>query len=147
MPTDADAGFVLQLQETAVSVTGAIVVYTDATEPIAFADGSQPENAPLLPPGTDPAVPASESQAAIDAGGVTVVDPVADAAAAAAADADGTSDDADGFDDAGASAASATVRSRHPTSRTAPAHASRTTCPPRPSGSSCASWAAVDASP
>ena len=65
--------------------TGAIVVYTDATEPIAFADGSQPDNAPLLPPGTDPAVPASESQAAIDAGGVTVVDPVADAAAAAAA--------------------------------------------------------------
>ena len=81
-PQPADAGFMIQLQETAVSSTGAIVVYTDATDPITFADGSQPENAPLLPPGTDPAVPASESQAAIDAGGVTVVDPVADAAAA-----------------------------------------------------------------
>ena len=81
-PQPADAGFVIQLQETAVSITGAIVVYTDATDPIALADGSQPPNAPLLPPGTDPAVPASESQAAIDAGGVTVVDPVADAAAA-----------------------------------------------------------------
>ena len=83
-PQPADAGFTLQLQETAVSITGAIVIYSDATEPIAFADGSQPANAPLLPPGTDPAVPASESQAAIDAGGVTVVDPVADAAAAGA---------------------------------------------------------------
>jgi hypothetical protein len=82
-PQPADAGFILQLQETAVSPTGATVIYTDATEPITLADGSQPANAPLLPPGTDPAVPASETQAAIDAGGVSVVDPVADAAAAA----------------------------------------------------------------
>ena len=94
-PQDVDAGFTLQLQETAVSVTGAIVIYTDATEPIAFADGSQPQNAPLLPPGTDPAVPASESQAAIDAGGVTVVDPVADAASAGDDPVDDGADSAD----------------------------------------------------
>lgn len=76
-PTVADAGFTLQLQETAVSPTGTIVVSTDQTEPIALADGTQPPSAPLLPPGTDPSVPAAESQAAIDGGGVTVVDPAA----------------------------------------------------------------------
>lgn len=75
VPTPEDAGFTLQLQETAVSPTGTIVVYTDATEPIANADGTQPAGTPLLPPGADPAVPAAETEAAIAAGGVIVEDP------------------------------------------------------------------------
>ena len=69
-----DAGFTIQVQETGIAPSGAIVVYTDATDPIALPNGSQPPAPPVLPPGTDPAVPESESQAAIDAGG-QVVDP------------------------------------------------------------------------
>ncbi len=75
VPAPEDAGFTIQLQETAVTPTGTIVVYSDATEPVANADGSQPAATPLLPPGADPAVPAAETEAAIAAGGVIAEDP------------------------------------------------------------------------
>ncbi len=64
-----DAGFTIQVQETATNASGSVTVYTDATDPIATIDGSQPATPPVLPPGTDPAVPADESVAAIQSGG------------------------------------------------------------------------------
>lgn len=70
----SDAGFTIQVQETGTAPSGAIVVYTDATDPVALPGGGQPPAPPVLPPGTDPSVPPSESQAAIDNGG-QVVDP------------------------------------------------------------------------
>ena len=59
--TPDDAGFTVQVQEDGANTSGSATVFTDATDPVANADGSQP-TPPVLPPGSDPSVPPTEGE-------------------------------------------------------------------------------------